>query len=267
MFYLLFRKKSTRELVQGGSTANMPSAEKSSPKKCTTRIIASSRMVLGIACILIAAIIAFVVLPQLYEKKNELTNVVTLTQSVEAGTVITGDILAEAQVNAYRMPQGFVRSKDEAIGKVAMEPLYGGEYLWSARLADAASYQEYIDEQTKGLKDGYCLVTIELPSTSTGVAGVLRAGDSVDIFEFIEDPETETYSVELRMPEMYVYDVLNKDLVSLSTLDEMLDEGNGSTNVSTGDRAPVYAIFRCLESQVQELIRMEKQKALHMVLK
>ena len=69
------------------------------------------------------------------------------------------------------------------------------------------------------------------------------------------------------MPEMYVYDVLNEDLVSLTKLDELLDESEGAASLSTGDLTPAYVVFRCPESQGQELIRLEKEKALHMVLK
>ncbi len=265
----LFKKKSTKDMVQsgGGFEPQAPMEKSQKPKKVkSTRAIGNSRIVLAVICILLAAVVSFALLPRLYGQRNELTAVVALTQDVEAGTEITEKMLTEEQVIAYNLPKGFLRSKSDAVGKVATEPLYSGEYLWVGRLADESTYKEALTEQRRGLTDGYCLVTIELPASSTGVAGVLRAGDRVDVFEYQENAdELGGYTVRLLMPEMEIFDVLNGQLVSLSTIDDLAD--SGAATVDSYDICPVYAVFRCTEDQAMGLIRLEKEKALHLVVK
>ncbi len=269
----LFHKKSTKELVQGGvgsapANAEPPAEEPEKEKRArAVRFPQNNRLALGVLCILAAAVIAFVLLPRLYSAKNELTTVVRLSQSVDAGAVITEEMLTESETSAYGLPQGFVRTKEEAVGKVAAQPLYSGEYLWSARLTDAGTYQKLLDEQARGLTEGCCLVTVELPGASSGVAGVLRAGDTVDVFEYHQTEETGAYTVALRLPELHVIDVLNSNLVSLSEPDELAEQGGDAAAVSGSDALPVYAVFRCSEDQARELIRLEKEQALHMVVK
>lgn len=267
----LFKKKSTKDMVQsgGGSESQAPMEKSQKPKKVkSTRAIGNSRIVIAAICILLAAAVSFVLLPRLYGQRNELTAVVVLAQDVERGTAITGKMLTEEQVIAYNLPKGFLRNKSDAVGKIATEPLYSGEYLWVGRLADANTYQEALTEQSRGLKNGYCLVTIELPASSAGVAGVLRAGDKADVFEYQENTDgLGGYAVSLLMPDMEIYDVLNEKLVSLSAIDELLEAGSDTAAVSTYDVCPTYAVFRCTEDQAMELIRLEKEKALHLVLK
>ena len=89
-----------------------------------------SKAFLGSICLVLAAAIAFLLLPRFYASQSATINVVRVTQDVPAGTVITSTMLITTEAGAYGLPEKVVTSEDEAVGKVATETLYTGEMLW-----------------------------------------------------------------------------------------------------------------------------------------
>ena len=117
-----------------------------------------SKIFLGAICIILAAVLAFVALPSFYSSKSETTNAVKLNQDIPVGTVISGEMLSTVEVGSFGLPGSVVLNKDDAIGKVASENMYVGEYLTNSRLITEEEYQKLVADQTKGLEKGYCLV-------------------------------------------------------------------------------------------------------------
>jgi len=232
-----------------------------------TKLI-QSKMFIGVLCIVLAAVIAFLLLPQFYKSQAATESVIRVSQDISAGTVISEEMVTTSEVGAFGLSSDVLRSIDPAVGMVATENLYAGEYLTAKRLMTEEEYETVSKQGTKGLAAGMCLITIEFPSSSAGVAGVLRAGDTADVYEFVkqknQNGEEETYT-ELSMSGIYVFDVLNRNMQSLSDLDaqkEALPEGD-TTNY---DFAPAYVVFRCNQEQILTLIRLERTDALHLAL-
>ena len=223
-----------------------------------------SKIFLGTICLILAAVLAFVALPSFYSSKSETTNAVKLNQDIDVGTVISGEMLSTVEVGSFGLPGSVVLNKDDAIGKVASENMYVGEYLTNTRIITEEEYQQLVAEQTKGLTNGYCLVTVQFPGASAGVASVLRAGHIVDVHECVEN-EDYTYSVQKVLSSMYVYDVLNAELESLGELDTKLEEALVEDDTDY-DFEPAFVVFRCTEQQAQTLIRLERMEALHLTL-
>ena len=224
-----------------------------------------SKLFIGIICLLMAAVISFLLLPRFYESRSTVRNVIRVSKDVPAGTTLTVDMLTTAEVGAYGLSDKTVSSVSDAIGLVALDNLYAGEYLWSERIATAEVYQALVSEQTKGLSGSNCLVTIEFPTTSSGIASVLRAGNIVDVYECKEEEDRST-SVSKCLGGLYVYDVLNQKLESLDALDKKLDEAIIEEDTEY-DFIPKYVVFRCSELQAQTLIRLERMDALHLTLR
>ena len=225
------------------------------------------RVLIGALCLALAAAVAFVLLPRMFASQSATERVIRAVQDVPAGTLITKEMITESEVGGYGLPSDVVRDAADAVGKVAAEPLYGGEYLSGRRLVTEAEYAASRAALTK-LGAGVNLVTIEVPSGSAGVAGVLRAGDLADVYEYrvTENEEGEKEAAAaLRMRGLYVQDVLNRNMQSLSELDrlkEQLPEGD-TTNF---DFAPVYVVFRCAQPEILTLIELEREDALHLAL-
>jgi pilus assembly protein CpaB len=224
-----------------------------------------SKAFLGSVCLVLAAAIAFLLLPRFYASQSATVSVVRVTQDVPAGTVITSDMLTTAEAGAYGLPEKVVTSEAEAVGNVAAETLYAGEMLWQDRLMSEEDYLASEEAHPKGLSSGMCLVTLELPSASSGIAGVLRAGFIVDVYECSKN-EDASYSVKICLSSMYVYDVLNSNLESLNDLEAKKDAASAD-DTTNYDLKPVYVVFRCTEDQAQTLIRLERAESLYLTLK
>lgn len=223
-----------------------------------------NKIFIGAMCLLLAGILAFVFLPRLYGAQSGTTEIVKLRQTVESGTVITDDMLTIAEVGAYGLPDNVIRDKSEIIGLVAGETVYAGEYLWRDCFLSPEAYGQGGNGTGYGLSDGTYLLTIALPSESSGVAGILRAGDLVDVYGYSD--ESGSAVVSKALTGVTVYEVLNDKLASLDDLDAKL-KADPDADVSDCDFAPAYVVFVVNEQQAKTLIGLEKDKALHLTLR
>ncbi|MBQ4427826.1 MAG: SAF domain-containing protein [Oscillospiraceae bacterium] len=182
------------------------------------------------------------------------------------GTVITRNMLSSAEINASEAPKKSAASFESVVGLVASEPLYAGEFLWTDRLVTEEEYRKTAASEIKGLGEGLCIVTVELSSASSGVASVLRAGNTVDVYECreAENEEGEKETVTERViSDLFIRNVLNKELRSLSELDEVKEKTVEETSL---DFKPVYVVFLCTDDEAATLIRLEREKTMHLTL-
>ena len=221
-----------------------------------------SKIFLGAVCVLLAAVIAFAVLPRFYQAQSRTETVVRVTRDVSAGTVLTAAMLSEVEVGAYGLSDKVIRVKSDAVGKVASEPLHAGEFLWSERVMTREDYKKATQTESRGLTAGKCLVTVEFPDASAAIAGILRGGDVVDVYACTQD-EDRNYAVELSLADMHVYDVMNSDLESLSLLDKKIEEA-AEGDETLYDLRPAFVIFRCTEDEAATLILLQQDNALHL---
>lgn len=215
-------------------------------------------------CLLLAGILAFVFLPRLYGAQSGTTEIVKLRQTVESGTVITDDMLTVSEVGAYGLPDNVVRDKSEITGLVAGETVYAGEYLWRDCFQTPEAYEQDGKRTGYELSGGTYLLTIALPSESSGLAGILRAGDTVDVYGYTDSGGTAAVNEALTC--VKVYKVLNSKLISLDDLDAKL-KADSSKDSSDYDFAPAYVVFTVNEQQAKALIGLEKDKSLHLTLR
>jgi pilus assembly protein CpaB len=215
-------------------------------------------------CLLFAGALTFILLPRLYKAQSSTTEIVRLNQTVEYGTTITDAMLAVSEVGAYGLPDGVVKDKAEIVGLVAGSTIYAGEFLWHDRFITTGTYEKATSKTGFGLSEGTYLLTINLPTASAGVAGILRAGDVVDVYGCTED--NGNVSISQTLTSVKVYEVLNSKLLSLDDLDAKLKE-NPSADTSNYDFVPTYVVFTVNEQQAKTLIGLEKDKSLHLTLR
>jgi len=215
-------------------------------------------------CLLLAGILAFVFLPRLYSVKSSTVEIMKLKQTVEYGTTITDDMLTVAEVGSYGLPDNVIKDKSEITGLVAGETIHAGEYLWQDSFISVEDYAKATSKTGYGLSDGTYLLTIALPSESSGLAGILRAGDTVDVYGYTDDSGTVT--VNEALTGVKVYKILNSKLISLDDLDAKL-KADSSKDSSDYDFAPAYVVFTVNEQQAKTLIGLEKDKSLHLALR
>lgn len=225
------------------------------------RIIFKNKLFIGAICLLLAAVIAFVLLPRLYKAQSSIAQVVTLKATVEQGTEITENMLSVTEVGAYGLPNGVVTDKTSIVGLAAGSTLYAGEYLWRDRFVSVSDYQN--NGTDRKLEIGSYLLTIKFPSTSAGLAGVLRGNSVVDVYSFSENGDGTT-TTERAIAGLEVFMVLNIKLQSLDELDALARIAE--TGSADYDFAPAYIVVKASEQQVKTLIRLEKSESLHLAL-
>lgn len=223
-----------------------------------------NKLFIGAMCLLLAGGLTFVLLPRLYKAQSSTTEIVKLNQTVEYGTKITDAMLTVADVGAYGLPDGVIKEKAKVVGLVAGSTIYAGEYLWRDHFITVDAYEKAKSKAGFSLVEGTYLLTIGLPSASSGVAGILRAGDAVDVYGYTGDNGNITVNEVLT--DVRVYEVLNSKLLSLDDLDAKL-KANPNANSSDVDFIPAYVVFAVSEQQTKTLIGLEKDKSLHLTLR
>lgn len=219
---------------------------------------------IGAMCLMLAGALTFILLPRVYKAQSSTTDIVRLNQTVEYGTQITDAMLSVSEVGSYGLPGNVVKEKSEIIGLIASTTIYAGEYLWRDRFITAEAYEKATSKAVYGLLDGTYLLTISLPSASSGAAGILRAGDVVDVYGFTDD--NGAVSVSQALNGVKVYEVLNSKLLSLDDLDAKVKADPGA-DTSNYDFIPAYVVFTVSEQQAKTLIALEKDKSLHLTLR
>ena len=224
--------------------------------------ILKNKLFISTACLVLAAVLSFVLLPKMYEDETATANVLVLNQTVAEGTEITENLLTTAEVGAFGLSGTVATDKEQVIGMVATSTIYEGEYLTKNRLVSAEEYDN--SGHGTALEFGEFLLTLKLPSTSAGLAGVLRGGALVDVYTTTEN-ENGAIETKRALSEISVKQVLNSKLESLDDLDESLAEESDGVK-DEADYAPVYIVVTVDETQAKTLIALEKAENFHLTL-
>lgn len=62
------------------------------------RLLRDRRPALGVVCMILSAVLAFGILPQIYQNKNQTTTILKLTSDIPAGTQIQETMLHEKEL-------------------------------------------------------------------------------------------------------------------------------------------------------------------------
>lgn len=208
--------------------------------------VLQNKIVIGGICIFIAAIFAFVLLPNINKSKGTTVNVIKLQTDAAAGTKIEEAMLKEVEVGAYGLPENVVKDKKQVIGKYAKEALRPDEILLSSLFSEYASD----DKLDKIMAQGKKLVSVTVSSNAASVANHLKSGDLVSIYCYI-DKNIVTLP-ELKYLE--VYSVENSESVDMEQ----------ATDENAEKRAETITLV-ATEEQAQKLVFAEYSGKLHAV--
>ena len=224
--------------------------------------ILKNKLFISTACLVLAAVLSFALLPKMYEDKTDTVSVLVLNQTVDDGTEITEKLLSTAEVGTFGLSGAVATDKQQVIGMVATSTIYEGEYLTKNRLAPAGDYEK--NASGAALADGQFLLALKMPTTSSGLAGQLRGASLVDVYTTVED-ENGAIKTEKVLSQISVKHVLNSKLESLEDLGERMTEDEDGVKDDT-DYTPVYIVVTVNEAQAKTLIALEKAENFHLTL-
>lgn len=162
--------------------------------------IFQNRIFIGGLCIVLAAVVAFVVVPSLNNSKGKTRKIIKLKDDIVSGTKINEEMITETEVGSYGLPDNIISNKNDIVGKYSNCDIKSEDLVMSSKLSEFAA-DERLD---KIYSNGQKLVTVTVPSLAAGVGNHIRAGDYVSVFlyddgfvEVIDDLKNiEIYSIE-----------------------------------------------------------------------
>lgn len=159
--------------------------------------IFQNKIVIGVICIVIAAILAFFFLPSINKSKSNTERIYAFKKPVAEGTKIEESMLTEKEVGSYGLSQSIVKDKSKIVGKYAACDIMPDDLILSSKLSDYAANQEL----DKVMNNGNVLVTVSLDSVASAVGNHLKSGDIISIVGYIND--TVVSYEELKALEVY----------------------------------------------------------------
>ena len=162
--------------------------------------IFQNKIVVGVICIVIAAIMAFFFLPSISKSKSNTEKIYAVKNAVAEGTKIEESMLVEKEVGSYGLPQSIIKDKDKIVGKYASCDITPDDLILSSKLSDYAANQKL----DKVMSQGNMLVTVSLDSVASAVGNHLKSGDIISIVGYANDAVVvyeelkalEVYSIE-----------------------------------------------------------------------
>ena len=178
-----------------------------------------NRTVIGIICILLSVVTAFVLIPVLTRSAEKEINVIRIKKTVKAGSEIGRDCFETVKIPASALPEGAVLKAEEVAGKYAACDLFAGDYLIPDKLTDITNATSFA---LLSLAEGELAVTVEITSFADGFSGQLQNGDVVRLF--IYDRATKTVFSRPELEYVSVITTVTGKGNSLDSADENDDE-------------------------------------------
>ena len=209
--------------------------------------IFQNKIFVGVGCVVLAAVMAFILLPSVNRSKNGTVKILKLKENISAGTQIDEAMLEEKEVGQYGLPESIVNDKDKVVGKFAVCSISSDDLILSSKLSDFAA-----SKKLDGVMNaGKMLVTVSLDSVAAAVGNHLQSGDIVSVIGYADN--TVTAYEELKNLE--VFSVENDDA---QNLDDVENDENAEKIASN-----ITLVVN--QAQAEKLVQAEYSGKVHAV--
>ena len=209
--------------------------------------IFQNKIFVGVGCVVLAAVMAFILLPSVNRSKNGTVKILKLKENISAGTQIDEKMLEEKEVGKYGLPESIVNDKDKVVGKFAACSISSDDLILSSKLSDFAA-----SKNLDGVMNaGKMLVTVSLDSVAAAVGNHLQSGDIVSVIGYADN--TVTAYEELKNLE--VFSVENDDA---QNLDDVENDENAEKIASN-----ITLVVN--QAQAEKLVQTEYSGKVHAV--
>ena len=148
-----------------------------------------NRTIIGIGCIVLALLIAFVIAPLVNKAADSRVDILRLTKDITQGHKITDADLETVTVGSYNLPVDVLTDLESVVGKYAACDMVTGDYLLPDKLSDTADRAEDV---FMALDGDQVAMSITIPSFAGGLSGKLENGDIVSMIVYVDEDGEET---------------------------------------------------------------------------
>lgn len=267
-----FKKKSTKELVQGGPVE--PPSEpqkkfgfgqkKERPDKPGSRgsfrTMIRTRVFWGTICVIVGLLVPLVGIPMLKNYIVETVDVVRFRTDLKAGSQITQEMLDTVELSAYHLPSGAMQDMSAVVGQYLLVDTVAGDYVTPTRLSPQ---HPGTDPTLLDLPEGKMALSISLPDLAQSVSGKLRGGDIIQIFAVENSSVNLTASIPAELRYVEVLTATYQDGADVGTENALTD---GSSSASNGRNTLATVTLLVNERQAACLAGLEQNATLHAAL-
>ena len=147
-----------------------------------------NRTIIGIGCIVLALLIAFVIAPLVNKAADSRVDILRLTKDITQGHKITDADLEKVTVGSYNLPADVLTDMESVVGKYAACDMVTGDYLLPDKLSDTADRAEDV---FMALDGDQVAISITIPSFAGGLSGKLENGDIVSLIVYVDEDGEE----------------------------------------------------------------------------
>ncbi|WP_350343109.1 Flp pilus assembly protein CpaB [Proteinivorax tanatarense] len=145
------------------------------------------------ACIFLLGLI--ITLSSNDNTSNEnLVQTIIVREDINSLTEITADMVKVKEIHNEAVPENSVSNVDEVVGKVAMVDMFRGDIITTQKIEESGSIRAGLSSV---VPEEMRAITINVEQDS-GVAGLLKIGDQVDVISVLGEEETAVLLLENR---------------------------------------------------------------------
>ena len=170
------------------------------------------------------------------DNEDALVSVVVAASDIPAYSIVQSNMLTVVE-----MPQSAVRTEgnsykniDEVVGSISLVSISKDEVLLSNHLRDKQNATV-----TPSIENGKRAMTIAVTDV-TGVAGLIRVGNKVDVYYVADDPNHNNQNESVLLLENITVLALDQQLTDAKASDSNTDTGTTSRSDSTYEMATLH---------------------------
>lgn len=211
--------------------------------------ILSNKILVAILCFVIAAVIAFILVPVSNNHKVEAKNVLKVTRTITENTRITEDMIRVESISGEYVPNEALTDKKDVVGKYAKVNIYSSDFITPEKLSDIET-----ESNLYSLNAGERAVSITPKILSQSVSGNLLIGDAVQLYGY--DAEEKKLNEDSGK---WYFEVL--------AIDNSKSENVSGVDVDdSSDIVPASITIKAIsEEQVRSIVGMENNNDIQVV--
>lgn len=141
-----------------------------------------NKLLIGLLCIALGLAVVFFAAPAVTREQNKTAEVVTAVTDIEAGTVISTEMIKTVSIPASIVPID-ATNQAASIGKYAAGMIWAGDVVTAAKLTDANVQEDTYALATAKEK---MIVSVTVKNLSVMAAARLQPGDVVTVMALMD---------------------------------------------------------------------------------
>lgn len=215
--------------------------------------IFKNRLVLGIICLILALLTAFVLTPVITNLQTKPVDVITVSSAdtIKKGTLITKEMVQVSQVGSYGLPMGTIKNVDDVVGKYTTVDLLPTSYILSSAVADTVGNNIKLET----LNGEYTAISFTAPNLASSLSSQLKSGDIISI---IATTDEQTY-IPHELTYLEILNCTSSNAVDTET------KGNDVNEDETKELISTITVF-ATNQQAIKIAELDKLSSIHVAL-